>query len=92
VGREEGKPVSTEPIELPDTIHSARVINSSPGVKNLEIQVNGVKFQVAGLKDNEERDVDISSAIVGGDSNIAFITALGKPGTLATVVFEESND
>ncbi len=56
------------------------LVNRNPGVKNLRVDVNGLDFKVSGLRDNETRTVDISSALAPGEGNTVVVTPLGKPG------------
>ena len=62
-------------------------LDTSPGLTNLSILVNGTKFQVAGLKDGEKRTIDISSAMKTGNKNVFSVEALGKPGGHAMINF-----
>lgn len=81
--RHKGRPV-TETFSVSKDMNAITVMNGTTGLKNLRIEVNGRKFQVAGLKDGEKRTLDISSAMIEKDNAIT-LTALGKPGTKATV-------
>ena len=83
VYRERRKPVSVPYNNIPEANGTVRVTNIR-GLKNLRITVNGHKFQVAGLKD-QEVTIDVSSAMEPGDKNMIVLTALGKPGTSAMV-------
>lgn len=65
---------------------SVRVLNGVPGIDNLEIEVNGAKFQVHDLAGGEERTLDISSAMRPGHGNALTLQARGKPGGSAVVL------
>ena len=86
VAREEGKPVSETLDDLGDYLDTVTVMNGESGLKNLDIVVNGEKFKVAGLGDNEETTIDISSAMVEGPNNAITVTGYGKPGARAVVL------
>lgn len=64
------------------TIH-----NGTPGLKNFRLEVNGAHFEVAGLKDGEDRFLDITSALSLDSNNSVVITPLGKPDGTAFLVF-----
>lgn len=71
--------------DVPRAEDHVTVTNGSPGIATFEIQVNGRKFKVSGLKDGEERTIDISSAMVDGDNRVDF-KVTGKPGGWANVM------
>ena len=71
--------------DVPQTYSVITVRNDAPGLKNLRITVNGQRFQVEGLKDNEIRYIHVQSAMANGNDNTIILTALGKPGTSASV-------
>jgi hypothetical protein len=98
--RQTGKP---EPFEVKDICKASACMddtygegtvtiqNGPSGLKNLRIQVNnGEKLgqiQVAGLKDDEIRVVDISSLLPDAGPAPVQITPLGKPGGTAVIIF-----
>jgi hypothetical protein len=90
--REDGKPVTETVSGVPEMnkkenrFEDIIVTNGDPGLKNLEILINGEKFKVTGLKDGEEATVDVSYALVEGEINAYELTAFGKPGCSAVVV------
>ena len=55
------------------------VINGEPGLKNLDIVVNGQKFRVAGLGDGEMTVIDVSSVVEYGSYATYELTAEGRP-------------
>jgi hypothetical protein len=81
-----GKPESQTLLHVPALEGSLTVENGSPGLRNLEIQVNGRMFRLAGLKDSESSTIDISSAMLPDDDNIIVLTGSGKPGGSAGVL------
>ena len=62
-------------------------ISNAGGLKNLRITVNGQRFQVHldSQAASNMVDVDVSSAWLNSGPNSIVFTALGKPGTCATV-------
>ncbi len=92
------------PAQQQDAIHKSvlsaertlTVMNGSPGLKNLRIEVNGVKFEIAGLKDGEQRNIDISSGLyppytLANSGNSVIVTPLGAPGGSAMIVLSNMN-
>jgi hypothetical protein len=71
--------------DVPRAEDHVTVTNGTPGVATFEIQVNGQKFKVSGLKDGEERTIDVSSAMLDGDNRVDF-KVTGKPGGWANVM------
>jgi hypothetical protein len=58
-----------------------KVINGAPGLGQLEVTVNGVKFKLlANMQDNQEYTLDISSAMKPG-GNVVKLTPKGRPGS-----------
>jgi hypothetical protein len=60
-------------------------------LKNLRLEVNGFQFQVAGLKDGEQRRIDISSGLyapytLDSSGNTVIATPVGKPGGSAIIM------
>ncbi|HEX9945699.1 MAG TPA: hypothetical protein VGG03_27130, partial [Thermoanaerobaculia bacterium] len=87
--RGNGKPVSETLSELPAAEHKVTVVNGSPGLKDLHVTVNGRRFTIAGLKDGEQRTLDVSSAMQPGSDNVIVLTAHGKPGGSAEVAIHD---
>ena len=84
--REKSQEALTSVPGVPRAEDHVTVTNGAPGVATFEIRVNGQKFKVSGLKDHEERTIDISSAMVDGDANQVEIKVTGKPGGWANVM------
>jgi hypothetical protein len=87
--REEGKPESQTYGGLPQAESKVTIANGNPGVRNLELNVNGTVFKVNGLKDGATTNVDVSSAMHAGNDNTITVTARGKPGASAFVVISD---
>jgi hypothetical protein len=64
-------------------------VNGSPGVRSLQVSVNGERFRVSGSGDDEQRTLDLSAAMRPGSANTVTVTADGRPGTSATVVISD---
>jgi hypothetical protein len=60
--------------------------NGSPGVRGVELVVNGVPFRVTSLAPNETRTVDVTSAMLPGTANAISVTARGQPGASMSVL------
>jgi len=84
--REKSTTALTSQTDVPRAEDHVTVTNGKPGVATFEIQVNGQKFKVSGLKDGEERTIDVSSAMVAGDNNKVEFKVTGKPGGWANVM------
>jgi hypothetical protein len=81
-----GKPVVMTFTRLHDDESFIRIQNGNPGLRHLEITVNGIKFKVKNLMDGEERFLSVDSAIVQGDNNLFTLKAYGQPGGQATIL------
>jgi hypothetical protein len=67
------------------------IMNSTPGLKNLEISVNNTKIKVTGLKDGENRTVDVSSAMVPGNKNVITVKGHGPQNSSAMVAISDGS-
>lgn len=85
VVRDSGKPVEEINTDVPRAEDKVTIRNGTPGLSNLDILVNGVRFKVTGLKSGEEKTVDISSAMHDGN-NIVNLEGRGKKGSWAEVI------
>jgi hypothetical protein len=81
-----GKPVSDVYGGLSQVEDTITIYNGNPGVRNIRISVNGIAFRVAGLKDDDTRTIDVSTALRPGTKNTFELTSYGAPGTSATVL------
>jgi hypothetical protein len=89
--RQAGRPVSRSISGTADG-EEVIVINGEPGLTNLEIVVNGTRFNVAGLGDGEMRVIDVSSVVEYGSYATYELTARGQPGASAQVVIPVVED
>ena len=67
------------------------ILNSTPGLKNLEVTVNGTKLKVTGLKDGENRTLDLSRAMVPGSKNSITVKGHGPVNSSAMVVVSDGS-
>jgi hypothetical protein len=72
--------------DVPRVEDKVTITNGAPGLKKIDIIVNGQTFKVKSLKDGEEVTVDISSAMVPGDANKVDFQVKGKQGAFANVM------
>lgn len=86
--REPGKPVVYSIPGIPRQEHYVTIHNGRPGIKSLEIVVNGRRFKASGLWDGEELTLDVDAAMLPAN-NIMTLKALGKPGGSALVVISD---
>lgn len=86
VVRTTGKPVSQAVTGIAKTDHKVTVTAGSDGVTNLTITVNGKDFKLHGMAAGQTATLDIAAALREG-ANTVSITATGKPGTSAVVIF-----
>ena len=92
--RVKGQPV-TVTVKGEDGTFSAndryvKIINGSAGLTQLEISVNGTKFKQTAMRDDTDYRLDIGSALRILGENLVTVTAKGKPGGEATVLFSDS--
>jgi hypothetical protein len=62
------------------------VTNGNPGLRNLEVLVNGRKFRLFKLKDGERRTLDVSRAMLPGDHNVLVLRGNGNAGSRADII------
>jgi len=89
--RAAGKPVSHTYPGVPAAEHRVTVTNGDPGLKKLEIEVNGHRFQMKDLEPEEERTLDVASAVTPGVASTFVLTAHGRPGGQAAVLIWDGN-
>jgi hypothetical protein len=67
------------------------IMNSTPGLKNLEVTVNGAKLKVTGLKDGENRTLDVASTMHPGSNNVITVKGHGPQNSSAMVVISDGS-
>lgn len=71
--------------DLPYDEHFVTIENGSPGLRGMDIVVNGVEFRVRGLDDREVRRVNVRRAMVAGHQNVITLVPRGRRGESADV-------
>jgi hypothetical protein len=87
--RSAGAPSSQTLSKLPSQENKVRVYNSSPGLTNVSLNVNGHNYQLGGLRDNEVRTLNISASMNAGSNNSIVISSAGKPGGTAIITISD---
>jgi Big-like domain-containing protein len=75
---------------LPRAESIVRIENSAPGVRRVEVIVNGRKWMLTGLKAHAVRTIDVAAAMRPGKHNTITVRALGKAGQSVVVVISDS--
>lgn len=70
--------------------HYLHVINGAPGLKWLEVVMNGHKFRLDPLADGAEVSADLRSAMIEGDNNVVVLTGSGPVGASAFVTISDT--
>src|SRR5215216_3681053 len=79
--RDSSRPELDANSDVPRAEDKVTIRNGNPGLANLDILVNGIRYKVTGLKSGEETTVDISAAMVNGDHNTVNLEGRGKKGS-----------
>jgi hypothetical protein len=74
---------------IPEAEHFVTVQNGSPGVRRLDVVVNGETFRVRKLDDSEIALIDIASAMENGPVNTVTLVPYGKKGDSALVMIAD---
>jgi hypothetical protein len=69
--------------------HLVTIVNDSPGLRNLGVDVNGRKVTRVHLVDGQTVTLDLGSAMRPGSHNTITLTATGGSGGTATVVIHD---
>ena len=91
IERTTGKPQSQTLTGIPEAESLITIYNHNPGLTALFIEVNGTKFMIPGLRDNEVRNIDVSPVMAAEDNTLTFQTH-GRPGGSATILIHERSD
>jgi hypothetical protein len=87
INRLTGQPASTTLTHIARAESQVRIQNdATQGAGTIQINVNGKTFTAAGLRNNEVRTLNVSSAMTAGNNNTITLTAVGQPGSSATVL------
>lgn len=75
--------------DLPFDEHFVTIENGTPGLRGLDILVNGVEFRVRGLSDGEVKRVNVRRAMMPGTTNTITLIPRGRPGESADITIAE---
>ncbi|HYG65144.1 MAG TPA: putative Ig domain-containing protein, partial [Thermoanaerobaculia bacterium] len=78
--RETGAPQTSTHTGIPPEEHVVTVYNGDPGLQSLDIDVNGRKFKMNGLRTGEERTLDVAAAMPAAGMSTITLTTRSKPG------------
>jgi hypothetical protein len=84
-----GKPVSTVVTGIAQAESSVAIYNNTPGLRQLDIRVNGELFRVTRLHNGEVRTIDVAKALKPGTHNTVVLTARGSATGNAEVVISD---
>jgi hypothetical protein len=84
--REKGRPVSETFNNVLHDEGTLRLSNGTPGLKRLEVTVNGILFVMDNLTDGEVRYLNILSALKSTDDNVVTLKASGVSGASGDVL------
>ncbi len=71
--------------------HYLQVINGVPGLKSLEINLNGHVFRLDPLADGRSVAADLAAAMNEGDANVVVLTGTGAVGSSAMVLITDAS-
>jgi hypothetical protein len=86
ISRDDNRPEAQTFRDVPRVEDKITVMNGTPGLKKVEIVVNGVKFKVKELRDGDSTMIDVASAMHDGEDNVVSINGSGKKGSWANIV------
>ena len=75
--------------DLPFDEHFVTIENGTPGLRGLDIVVNGEEFKVRGLSDGEVKRVNVRRAMLPGSVNVITLVPRGRPGESADITIAE---
>ncbi len=68
-----------------------QIMNGAPGFRTFTALVNGITFKVTGLRNDEVRTIDVSSAMRPGNKNVIYVKGHGPQDSSATVVISDGS-
>jgi hypothetical protein len=84
---QKGKPQGQTFAGISSAAHFVSIRNGAPGLRSVGIAVNTVQFKAIHMKDGELVSIDLGAAMQPGGGNTVVVTASGKPGANAAIVF-----
>ena len=71
--------------DLPFDEHNVTIENNNPGLRGMDVIVNGVEFRVRGMEDNEVRELNVRRAMRHNNTNTITLIPRGRKGESADV-------
>jgi hypothetical protein len=87
--RRNGNPAFQSFSGIPQAESRLTIYNGNPGLVTLVVVVNGTTFKMRKLRAHEERTIDLSSAMLPGNSNIFTLQGFGQRNAGATVLIHD---
>jgi hypothetical protein len=81
----------TSRVKVSQAENKIQIMNGAPGFRTFTALVNGVTFKVTGLRNDEVRTLDVSSAMRPGNKNVVFVKGHGPQNSSATVVISDGS-
>lgn len=75
--------------DLPFEEHFVTIENGTPGLRGLDVVVNGTEFRVRGLEDGEVKRLNVRRAMLPGLNNTITLVPRGRRGESADVTISE---
>ena len=85
-GSSSGKPVSKVVTGVAQAESTVSIYNGVPGLKRLDVKVNGTTYKVSGLHDGEVRTIDVGTALRAGNHNTMVLTPRGSIGSADVLI------
>ena len=76
--------------DLPFAEHIVTVENDEPGLRALDVIVNGIEFRVRNLRNRERQVLNVRSAMRPGNDNTITLIPRGRRGESATVTISDA--
>jgi hypothetical protein len=74
---------------VPAAESKVTIENGDPGMRQVRVTVNGIRFKETRLRPGEVRTFDVASAMRPGDGNTVVVRARGKRGASALIVLAD---
>jgi hypothetical protein len=81
-----GRPVSKVVTGVAQAESTVSIYNSTPGLKQLNVTVNGKLFKVTHLHDGEVRSIDVAAGLKAGNNNAIVLTPRGSSGSAEVLI------
>lgn len=89
VGRQPGDSPVQVLHHIARTESHVTIVNGTPGVDQVRLEVNGHPFLVTGLQAGQTRTINVSAAMRKGTSNTILVVAHGPRGSSATLILSD---